>query len=163
MNFSVNRLHMKSRFSASPASKRITCSLQTVFPGAVAEQSSSPAAGAGWFLIHGSSRPALERPEVGALEGTQAPSHELGVLAQVPFLLHALEHELQTQERDASPPALRATRVAMLTLPRTKYTRKHPSRRCLAHKRDRSIMGFEMFGNLTPDFVRLSLVTVIRW
>lgn len=162
MTFSVNRLHMKSRFSASPAS-RITCSLQTVFPRAALSRAAPlPPAQGGFSFTAVPAQPWKDR-RWRALEGTPAPSQEPGVLAQVPFLLRALEHELQTQELDASPPALRATRVAMLTLPRTKYARKHPSRRCLAHKRDRSIMGFEMFGNLTPDFVRLSLVTVIRW
>ena len=44
-----------------------------------------------------------------------------------------------------------------------KYSHQHPGQRCLANICDHSIMGFEMFGNLTPDFVIISLVTVIRW
>ena len=51
----------------------------------------------------------------------------------------------------------------VLMLLRIKYSHQHPGQRCLANICDHSIMGFEMFGNLTLDFVIISLVTVIRW
>lgn len=61
------------------------------------------------------------------------------------------------------PPALWATHVDIWVLLCINYSHKHPAQRCLANICDHSIMGFEMFGNLTPDFVIISLVTVIRW
>lgn len=59
--------------------------------------------------------------------------------------------------------ALQAAHEAVLLLFYIKHSGKHSVQWCLANAHEHSIMGFENFGSLTPGFVTMSLVNVIRW
>lgn len=173
MNFSVTRLRMKSRFFSFSCMHQNNGQPPDPIPTRRPLSLAAPLMPVqGGFSFPVFPTQPWKDPRWRALEWTWAPLNELGVLARVPFPLCALEHELKNKRDGVHPgpfptptpsQALWATHLDVIVLLCIKYTHKLPAQRCLASKCDHSIMGFEMFGNLTPDFVIISSVTVIRW